>query len=142
MIIDAKNAILGRLSTYVAKHLLLGNKIEVVNCEEALVSGTKSDILNNYIRRIDRKAPGKGPYLYRRPDMFVRRTIRGMLPFKRARGREAFKNIKCHLGIPENLKNEKAFAFEDASVNRLKSSDYLKVKDICNAIGWKHNERY
>ena len=136
MIIDAKNAILGRLGTYVAKQALLGNKVDVINCEETLVSGRKHAILKEYIRRIKRKAPGKGPFLYRRPDMLVKRTIRGMLPFKRARGREAFKNIKCHVGVPDNLKNEKYVMVESAGSEKL-GADYLKVRDICRAIGGK-----
>src|SRR3989338_5998873 len=137
MIIDARDAILGRLSTYVAKQVLLGNKVEVVNCEEAVVSGKKQSILANYIRRIDRKAPTKGPYLFRRPDMFVKRTIRGMLPFKKSRGQDAYKNVKCHIGVPESLKNEKAVAIEGINSGKLQSTDYLKVKDVCRAIGWR-----
>ena len=137
MIIDAKDAILGRLSSYAAKQILLGNKIDVINCEECVVSGKKAAILGNYMRRIDRKAPGKGPYFYRRPDMFVKRTIRGMLPFKRSRGIDSFRNIKCHIGVPENLRNEKTLNIESASVNRLHSADYLKIKDICKSVGWK-----
>ena len=137
IIIDAKDAVLGRLSSYVAKQLLLGNDVDVVNCEEAVVSGRRAATLSNYIRRIDRKAPGKGPYFYRRPDMFVKRTIRGMLPFKRSRGIGAFKNIKCHIGVPENLRNEKASIIESASVSRLGTSDYLKIKDICKSVGWE-----
>ena len=137
MIIDAKDAILGRLSTYAAKQLLLGNKIDVVNCEESLISGSKSAILQEYERRLHRKAPTKGPFFYRRPDMFVKRTIRGMLPFKRSRGRNAFKNIKCHIGVPDNLKNEKALVLENANSSTLHSADYLKVKDVCKAVGWK-----
>src|SRR3989344_8292057 len=114
MIINAKDTVLGRLSSFVAKQILLGNKVDVVNCEECVVSGKKNEILSRYIRRIDRKAPTKGPYFYRRPDMFVKRTIRGMLPFKRARGREAYKNVKCHIGLPEGLKNEKPVRVESA----------------------------
>ena len=136
MIIDAKDAILGRLSSYAAKQILLGNKVDVVNCEEAVVSGKKAAILSQYIRRIDRKAPGKGPYLYRRPDMFVRRTIRGMLPFKRARGQDAYKNIKCYIGVPENLRNEKMMTLQDSTSEKIQSTDYMKVKDICRQIGW------
>lgn len=137
MIIDAKDAVLGRLSSFAAKQVLLGNKVDVVNCEEAVVSGKKQAILANYIRRIDRKAPTKGPYLYRRPDFFVKRTIRGMLPFKRARGREVYHNIKCHIGMPENLRNEKVTVLENASASKIHSTDHLKVKDVCKAIGWK-----
>ena len=137
MIIDAKDAILGRLSTFAAKQILLGNKVDVVNCEECVISGRKHAILDEYIRRVHRKAPGKGPYFYRRPDMFVKRAIRGMLPFKRARGMEAFKNVKCHMGFPENLKNENVLKIESASLEKLHSADYLKVKDICKAVGGK-----
>ncbi len=136
MMIDAKGAILGRLSTFVAKQLLLGSKIDVVNCEEAVVSGKKQQILENYKRRLGRKAPGKGPYLYRRPDFFVKRTIRGMLPFKISRGKNAFMNVKCHIGIPDGLKNEKAMSLE-ADSSKLHSTDYLKVRDICKELGWK-----
>ena len=137
MIIDAKDTILGRLGSYAAKQALLGNKVDIVNCEEAIVSGKKQAILQNYIRRIDRKAPGKGPYLYRRPDMFVRRTVRGMLPFKRSRGRDAFKNVKCHLGFPENLKKDGIVSIKNAAAQKLQVADYLKLRDICKTIGWK-----
>mgnify|MGYP001560738273 CR=1 FL=1 len=137
MIINAKDTILGRLSSYAAKQVLLGNRIDVVNCEECIVSGKKPSILNLYIKKLHRKAPTKGPYFYRRPDMFVKRTIRGMLPFKRARGRDAFKNVKCHIGVPENLKNENVLTIDNANLEKLHSADYLKVKDICKAVGWK-----
>jgi len=137
MIIDAKDAILGRLSSYAAKQALLGSKVDVINCEECVVSGRKHAILEEYIRRIHRRAPAKGPFFYRRPDMFVKRTIRGMLPFKKARGRDTFKNIKCHIGVPENLKGQKALIIESASIQKLRSEDYLKVKDICKAVGGK-----
>lgn len=137
MIIDAKDTILGRLSSYVAKQVLLGSKVDVINCEECVISGRKHAILNEYIRRLHRKAPTKAPYFYRRPDMLVKRTIRGMIPFKRARGRDAFKNVKCYIGVPENLKNEKALTVGNAGVEKLQSADYLKVKDICKAVGTK-----
>lgn len=137
MIIDAKDTILGRLGSYAAKQVLLGNKVDVINCEEAVVSGRKHAILEDAIAKVHRKAPGKGPFFYRKPDMFVRRTIRGMLPFKIARGREAFKNLRCHTGVPENLKSEKALALVNANIEKLHSVDYLRVKDICKAAGGK-----
>ena len=54
MIIDAKDAILGRVSSYAAKQALLGMKVDVVNCEECVVSGKKADVLDKYIRRIEK----------------------------------------------------------------------------------------
>ena len=136
VLIDAKHTLLGRVCSIAAKQALLGHTVEVVNCEEAVVSGTKFNILEHYERRLDRKAPNKGPFLYRRPDMFVRRTIRGMLPWKRSRGREAYKLVKCHLGFPEELKKEKPMNVSETSMSKLKI-DHLKVKDICQRIGGK-----
>ena len=136
MIIDAKDIILGRLSSFVAKQVLLGNNVDVINCEEAVISGKKANVFANYIRRVDRKAPGSGPYLFRKPDMFVKRTIRGMLPFKRARGQDAYKKIKCHIGMPEDLKSEEIVKL-DATSEKIILTDYFKVKDICKAIGGK-----
>ena len=137
MIIDAKDTILGRLSSFAAKQLLLGNKVDVVNCEECVISGKKQAILGIYITKLHRKAPAKAPYFYRRPDMLVKRTIRGMLPFKRARGREAFKNIKCHIGVPENLASQKAVKIEESNLSKIQSTDYLRIKDISKSVGWK-----
>ncbi len=139
MIIDAKDSILGRLGSYAAKQVLLGKKVDIINCEESVITGRRHAILDEYIRRMHRKAPTHAPFFYRRPDMFVKRTIRGMLPFKRSRGREAIKNIKCHIGVPDNLKNEKALIIESASIKKLQSADFLKVKEICKAVGGKIN---
>lgn len=137
MIIDAKDTILGRLSSYAAKQVLLGNKVEVINCEECVISGRKKMILASYIRRLHRRAPAKGPFFYRRPDMLVKRTIRGMLPFKRARGKNAFKNVRCYIGVPENLNEQNALTIENASIEKLDSADYLKIRDLCRAVGGK-----
>ncbi len=38
MIIDANNMILGRLASFAAKKALLGEKIDVINCEKAVIS--------------------------------------------------------------------------------------------------------
>jgi large subunit ribosomal protein L13 len=137
MIIDAKDAILGRLSSFAAKQLLLGNKVDIINCEECIVSGKKQSIMGIYIRKLHRKAPTKAPFFYRRPDMLVKRTVRGMLPFKRARGRDTFKNIRCHIGIPENLASQKALKVEGTEMAKIQSTDCMRVKDICKAVGWK-----
>ena len=102
MIIDAKDTLLGRLSSYAAKQALLGNQVDVINCEECAISGKKYDVLDTYIQKIHRKAPGKGPFFYRRPDMLIRRTIRGMLSHKQARGREAHKRVMCYNKIPKD----------------------------------------
>jgi large subunit ribosomal protein L13 len=137
MIIDGKDAILGRLSSHAAKQVLLGNSVDVINCEECVISGKKAATMKQYVTKLHRRAPAKGPYFYRRPDMLVKRTIRGMLPFKRSRGRIAFKSIKCHIGTPENLKDKKSETIKNINLNQLKSADYVKIKLVCKLMGWK-----
>ena len=137
MIIDANNLILGRLGTYVAKEALLGEKVDIVNCENSVVTGDRKEIFKVYDERLKRGIPAKGPFTQRMPDRFVKRSIRGMLPYKKERGRIAFKNIKCYIGVPENLKNEKFDTIKEANVDKLPNLKFIKVKEICKHIGAK-----
>ncbi|MFH2028779.1 MAG: 50S ribosomal protein L13, partial [Nanoarchaeota archaeon] len=105
MIIDATNLILGRLGTYVAKQALLGEKIDIINCEKAVISGKKDFTLKKYLIIKDR-GTYKGPFLPRQPNLFVRRSIRGMLTYKQERGKKAYANIKCYRGMPEEFKDK------------------------------------
>lgn len=137
MIIDGNNLILGRLGTIVAKKALNGEKVDIVNCENVIITGKKKFVLENYIRKKEMGIPAKGPFTYRQPDRFVKRAIRGMIPYKKERGKKAFKNIMCHTGVPENFANEKIETIEEANINKVPSLDYVKVKEICRKIGAK-----
>ena len=137
MIIDAKDSLLGRVCTVAAKEILKGTKVDIVNCEEAVVSGTKESILARYHRKHKLGAPNKGPFFYRRPEMMVKRTIRGMLPWKISRGKDAFLNVKCHIGVPENLKNQKHVVLEKALLSKIQKTDYMRMKDISKSVGGK-----
>ncbi|MDP6600044.1 MAG: 50S ribosomal protein L13 [Candidatus Woesearchaeota archaeon] len=135
MIIDANNLILGRLGTYAAKKVLLGEKIDIVNCESCVITGNRAKIFKDYDIKLKRGIPAKGPFTHRMPDRFVKRSIRGMLPYKKERGRIAFKNIKCHIGIPENLKNQKFDTLNNANVEKIPNLKYIAIKEICKHIG-------
>ena len=135
MIINAQDLILGRLASYAAKKALLGEKIEIINCENAVITGNRKDIVEEYKNKIARGNPFKGPYFPTRSDMIIRRTIRGMLPRKKPRGREAYKNIKCYLAIPESLKNQNFISLDNANVNKLRSLKFVYIKDISKIVG-------
>ncbi len=137
MIIDASNLILGRLGSYVANKALLGKKIDIVNCESCVITGKRDKILGDYRNKLKRGIPSKGPFTHRMPHRFVKRAIRGMLPYKKERGRIAFKNIKCYVGIPKNLKNQKFEIIKNANIEKVPNLDYIKIKDICTHIGGK-----
>ena len=137
MIIDANNLSLGRMASYAAKKALLGNHIDIVNCEKSVIVGKRKEILGRYHQMLQRGVHSKGPFLPRMPDRFVKRTIRGMLPYRIAKGRAIFKNIRCYIGIPDTFKNGKIEALENISISKTNAVDYLKVKDICNSLGGK-----
>jgi large subunit ribosomal protein L13 len=134
--IDAKNLLVGRFATQVAKQALLGEKINIVNCEKAVISGSKIEVVAKFKNTRDRGIP-KGPFLHRTPAKFVKRIIRGMIPYKKGRGREAFENIICYNSIPENLVNEKMITYEEANINKLPNLKYVDVGHICKQLGGK-----
>jgi large subunit ribosomal protein L13 len=137
MIIDANNLILGRLGAYAAKKALLGEKIDIVNCEECVITGRRNEIFGKYDNKLKRGTPSKGPFTYRMPHRFVKRAIRGMLPYKKERGRTAFKKIRCYTGIPENFKDKKFETIKEANVEKIPNLEYITVKEVCKHIGAK-----
>ena len=137
VVIDGSDLVLGRLATAVAKKALLGETIDVVNCEKSIITGNRKTILKKYTKRRQRGIPTKGPFFPRRADMIVRRTIRGMLPYKTTRGREAFKRVRCHIGVPKELENSKAETIGGAHMSKLTSLKHVRVKDLSESLGVK-----
>lgn len=135
MIIDATDLIVGRFATVAAKKAMLGEKVDVINCEKAVITGSRSRIISDMKRKRDRGVPLQGPYFPRMPDRLVRRMIRGMLPYKQAKGAEAFKRVMCYMGVPEG--KDKAETIESASIKKLPNVKYLKIADICKEFGVK-----
>ena len=137
MIIDATDLIIGRMGSEVAKIALLGEKIDIVNCESAVISGTKQNILAKYKAKRERATIAHGPYISRMPDRFVRRSIRGMLPYKYEKGEKAFKRIMCYVGVPKEFEGKKLESLDDANVNKRKVTKFMRVADICKELGAK-----
>jgi large subunit ribosomal protein L13 len=84
-----------------------------------------------------RGKPEFGPYFPKRPDRILKRTVRGMLPYKRARGRDAMSRLKVYVGIPMELSNKEAVKIEEASMDRLSSNKYLRLGDVSKKLGAK-----
>ncbi len=98
-IINADGMILGRMASILATRLLAGEEIAVVNAEKAIISGTRARIFSQYKRKRERGSREGGPFFPRRPDHIVKRTVRGMVPYKRERGNEALKRLRVHVGV-------------------------------------------
>ncbi len=118
-VIDGSNKVLGRAASRIAKLLLSNKKVSVINAEGMIITGHVHSLSDKYKRLIelqDKANPEHSPYWPRRPDMFVKRVIRGMLPYKKPRGKAAFKNLRVYIGVPESLRS-------------VKIDDSIKTKD-------------
>ena len=133
-IIDASGAILGRLSTHTAKRLLKGEEIAVVNSEKAIISGKKSTIKDRYKQKREVGTYRKGPFYPRMPDMIVKRTIRGMIPYQTPHGRTAFKRLKCYIGVPKEFEGKK---FESIKSAEKQPVDFVTIKELSKSLGAK-----
>lgn len=135
MIIDATDLIAGRLGSFVAKKALQGEKIEIVNCGDAVITGSRSAILEHYKERWERGTPRWGPFFYKKEDRFLKRLIRGMLPYKQEKGRKAFERIRCYIGVPAEFNGKKFESVPGAHVSKMQNLKYMRVKEICEAFG-------
>ena len=139
IVIDATNHIAGRLASNVAKLLIKGNRVSVVNCEKIMMSGTKSNQIKEYREFLEINSiinPKHGPDHYRRPDTVMAKMIRGMLPYnKKPSGKQARQRLRTYIGSPKELKSIPKIQFEKAKIKKT-PSNYTTIGEICKVIGW------
>ena len=127
---------MGRLSSMVAKRLLAGEHIDIVNAEKIVVSGKKKMIINREKEFLNVGGFERGPVHYRQPHRIVRQTIRGMLPHRKAHGREAFRRLKVYIGVPEEFEAAEKETFDKIHSSNL-SKRFVTIGEIAENIGWK-----
>ena len=132
-VIDATNMILGRLASRVAKMLLEGEEVVIVNAEKAVITGNKSYIIEKYQERRNIGSVRKGPYYPRMPDRILRRTVRGMLPIKKPSGRQAYKRLRVYIGVPEEFQNVEFEIIEDAKNRHVRN--YMTLGELSKHLG-------
>jgi large subunit ribosomal protein L13 len=136
--VDATNQIAGRLSSKVAKLLLSGQKVIVVNAERALISGSKGSVITAWKTKLElssRVNPIYGPHHPRRPDTILRRMVRGMVPRKKPKGDTAMKRLRVYIGVPEVVKGKSFVQFEDSTAPR-PAPVYVTMADLSRNLGW------
>jgi large subunit ribosomal protein L13 len=138
-LVDADGLILGRMASKVAKRLLNGEKIIIINAEKAVLSGKKKSKVAEAKEFLEVGAPRKGPFHYRRPDRILRKTVRGMLPFKQPKGKTAYKKLKVFIGVPEDLKGQQMITLREAQAAKLKGP-YFTLAELAKEIGWNQGE--
>jgi large subunit ribosomal protein L13 len=136
--VDATNQIAGRLSSKVAKLLLDGKKVVVVNAEMALISGSRDSVVTEWQTKLElssRVNPIYGPFHPRRPDNILRRMVRGMVPRKKPKGATAMKRLRVHIGVPAGVEAAKFTMFEDSKAQR-PIPTYVTMKELSKTLGW------
>ncbi|WP_132057638.1 50S ribosomal protein L13 [Halorussus amylolyticus] len=131
VVVDARDCILGRVASQVAQRALDGERVAVVNAEDAIITGSKDDVMETYETRAN-LGSDRGPYYPKRPDMIFKRAIRGMLPYKKARGREAFENVRVYVGNPYDDDGE---ILEGTSLDRLSNIRFVQLGEVSENLG-------
>lgn len=134
--INAEGLILGRMASVIAKRLLRGENIVIVNAEKAIISGKRKSKVREAKEFLEVGAVGQGPIHYRKPDRILRRTIRGMLPHKQPKGKQAYRRLKVFIGIPDELRNYKMETIEEAQAKKL-TCPYFTLGELAKEIGWE-----
>ena len=138
-VVDAEGLILGRMASKVAKKLLNGEQVIIVNAEKSVISGKKRSKVLEAKEFLEVGAPEKGPFHYRRPDRIMRKTVRGMLPIKQPKGLTAFKRLKVFMGVPEEFKGLKTETFAEAQATKLKGPHFT-LGELAKEIGWNQGD--
>jgi large subunit ribosomal protein L13 len=135
-VIDATDRVIGRLATEVSQAALDGEEVRVVNSEDAVISGDAEEVFEEYRQKVERGARDRGPHFPKRPDKMLKRTIRGMLPYKQERGKEAFSRVKTYLEVPDMF--EEDVEESDAKSGKdLKNRNYVKLGEVSKHVGWE-----
>jgi large subunit ribosomal protein L13 len=134
-IVDATGLILGRLGSDVSKRLLQGESVTIVNAERAIISGRRVSHVREKMEFLEIGHLGHGPYHPRRPDQIIRRAVRGMLPRRKPKGRDAYKRLKVFIGVPDEMKEKNFETIPHAKAEKLKCP-YFTVGEFAKEIGW------
>ena len=140
VVVDGSGQILGRLASIVAKKLLQGERVVVVNAEKIVVSGdpvklkkfykdTVLGVKSHYSHRLRPKRP-------RSPVRLFKAAVKGMLPKNNKRGREALSRLRVYIGVPEEYQGREMVRFKEADASRL-SRGYIELGVIAKELGWR-----
>jgi len=138
ILVDGSDLIAGRLCSNVAKLLLQGNRVSIVNCDKIMISGKRNSIVEEYktfLKIASIINPKHGPFHPRRPDTIISRMVRGMLPRTKPSGQAALKRLRAYIGIPNELRSQEKIQFDKAKIRRT-NAYYTSMAELGRTIGW------
>ncbi|MDM7913231.1 MAG: 50S ribosomal protein L13 [Methanotrichaceae archaeon] len=135
MIVDATGLVMGRLASVAASRLLAGEEIHIVNAEKAIITGNREGIYADYGQARTRGSREGGPFFPRRPEMILKRTVRGMLPYKLKRGKDAMSRLPIYVGVPKEFKGMQFEQPEGAKMRLTSNNKYIELGDLSRRLG-------
>lgn len=133
-VVDARDCILGRVASQVAQRALDGERVAVVNAERAVITGNEHDVMEVYRDR-ERVGSDRGPRYPKRPDRIFKRAVRGMVPYKETRGREALENVRVYVGNPYEDDDVETEVLEGTSLDRLSNIKFISLGEVSENLG-------
>jgi large subunit ribosomal protein L13 len=131
LVVEARDCIVGRVASEVAQRALDGETVAVVNAEDAVITGRKEDTIATYRKRTELQSD-RGPAYPKRPDGILKRSVRGMVPTEKQRGREALSNVRVYVGNPYDDAGD---VLEGTSLDRLSSLKFISLGDLSEHLG-------
>ena len=131
VVVDARNCIVGRVASKVAQRALDGERVAIINAEDAVVTGREGSVMDKYRTRTE-QGSDRGPHYPTRPDGIFKRAVRGMVPYKTERGRAAFENVRVYVGNPFDEDGE---ALEGTTLDRLSNIKFLSLGEVSANLG-------
>lgn len=131
--VNAENLVAGRLSSWVAKKILEGQEVIILNSEKAIIIGSKRDIIADYHAKHVRGEQYRGPFYPRMPHLILRHIVRGMLPYNKARGRLAFRRVKTYIGVPPGIDLTRCVPVEEARPRN--EREHVSLGEISSRLG-------
>lgn len=136
--IDGTRLRLGRVASGVAKQLINGNSVVIVNVEKIVVSGSRDSVMSKYERwmklRTFKNPEDVGPKQHRGPDRLTWYAVRNMLP-KSPTGKALLKHLKVYMGVPNELSSKSFQQIDEAHVKYLRGS-YMSLGELSKNLGW------
>lgn len=146
IVVDAKGHLVGRMASYIAKQIQLGQKIIVVRCEQAIYSGkhfrNKLNLME-FLHKHNNTNPRRGgPFHFLAPSRIIYRAIRGMIPYKTSKGAAAMNRLKCFDGCPVSCNCLKKMVIPDAlkAAKLTPRCKYTVLGNVAKECGWTKQE--
>ncbi len=67
--------------------------------------------------------------------MILKRTVRGMLPYKIKRGRDALSRLRIYIGIPRDLAGQQFEQPPAAKIRGASNDKYIELGDLSKRLG-------